>query len=116
MHYDITQVLNGLIAFTDKEVIRKLNTTGKWVLGTGVAIITQNAEHVMEAMKDNALVNMLGIVDEDGRFDIDLLADALKDSANRYGSLTIQVPLVGTLTFSSSDVDSAKEYIKGERV
>lgn len=116
MYYDTTQVLNGLIAFADKEVIRKLNTTGKWVLGTGVAIATQNAEHVMEMMKDNALVNMLGIVDEDGRFDIDLLADALKDSASRYGNLSVQVPLVGTLTFSASDVDSAKAYIKGEQV
>ena len=71
MHYDITQVLNGLIAFADKEVIRKLNTTGKWVLGTGVAIITQNAEHVMEAMKDKAVVNKHCIEDEDGRVDKD---------------------------------------------
>lgn len=109
------QVLNGLLKYADHEVINKLNTGGKWIVGTMIAIANQNAAHFMHQLMSNPLVNALGIMDEDGNCDVDMLADALTETAQKYGDLKVEFPMVGSMSFSANDVDLLKDYIKGLR-
>ena len=112
MRYYASQVLNGLMNYVDSEVMGKLPTSGKWVVGTAVNLMTNKAQNVIDTLSDNEIVKMLGIVDEEGMIDIDELLSAMKTSADRYGVLSVDVPLIGRLSFSSSDVDSLKNYIR----
>ena len=112
MKVDSTKLVNGLINFADQEVINNLPTVGKWLVGAGVGITTSKINEIVNALNENSIVKMMGIIDEDGLFDIDLIIDNLKQSANRYGKMNVQVPLVGRLTFSESDVDTLRGYIE----
>lgn len=112
MNYSAEQVINGLISYADNEVMGKLPTTGKWFMGTGIALASNKVSNVVDAMIDNTIVKMLGIVDEDRNIDVDTLISAMKESAEKYGKLTVNVPLVGNLTFSSDDVERLKNYIR----
>ena len=111
MRYNSEQVLNGLISYADHEIIDKLPTTGKWVVGTAIGMMSNKAEMFVDNLKSNAIVQMLGIVDEDGMIDADALISSMKSSADKYGKISVDVPLIGRLSFSSSDVDSLRNYI-----
>lgn len=111
MKYNSEQILNGLISYADHEIIDKLPTSGKWVVGTAIGMMSNKAEVFVENIKANTIVQMLGIVDEDGMIDADTLISAMRSSADKYGKISVDVPLIGRLSFSSSDVDSLRSYI-----
>ena len=112
MKVEAQKLVNGIVNYADNEVINNLPTVGKWLLGTGIGIASTKANEIVDTLNNNAIVKALGIVDEDGLFDIDLIADHMRKSANRYGRMTIDIPMVGRLTFSEADIDSMKNYIE----
>lgn len=111
MNYSANQVITGLINYADHEVMNKLPVTGKWVVGTAITLGSNKVNNIIEVLKENTIVNMLGVIDEEGNIDVDAIITALKDSAEKYGNVTVEVPMVGRLTFSSTDVERLKSYM-----
>lgn len=109
--YTSEQVLNGIVKYIDNEVLSKLDTKGKIFLGTGITIAMKNSSEVLNRIQNNEIVKSLGIVDENGQFDIELVAENLKENASKYGKMQFNVPIIGTLTFTPDDVDKIKDYI-----
>lgn len=112
MYYNADKVMNGLVMFVDAEIINKLPTAGKWLLGSGIAIATSKANEIAKFISENTIAMSMGIVDESGNFDVDLILDNMKKSANKYGKMSIQIPVIGKMTFSESDIDLLKSYIE----
>lgn len=111
MSYTADQVIQGIINYADAEVINKLPTSGKWIVGTAIGLATTKTTSVIDTLRNNTLVTMLGIVDDNGNIDVDTLISSMRVSAEKYGKITVDVPLVGKLTFSASDVDTLRNYI-----
>lgn len=111
MKYNADQIMQGIMNYADSEVINKLPTAGKWVVGTAIGLATTRANNVVDAIQTNAIAKAFGIVDENGLIDIDALMSAMKNSADRYGKISVEVPLIGKLSFSSADVDTLRNYI-----
>lgn len=105
------QIIEGLMKYADTEIIYKLPTTGKWVVGTAIVLASNKLPAVVEYIKSIPAAQMLGIVDEAGNIDADQILEALRKTADRYGSMTVTFPLVGSMTFSSDDVERLKTYI-----
>lgn len=112
MKVDANKLINGIVNYADNEVINNLPTSGKWLLGAGMGIMTAKVNDMVDSLLNNAMIKTMGIVDDEGMFDIDLIASNLRNSASKYGRMTIQIPLVGNLTFSESDIDSLRSYIE----
>lgn len=112
MKLNAEQVMNGLINYADHEVMNKLPTAGKWVAGTAISLATSRVPQAIDSLRENVVVKMLGIIDDDGMIDVDGLIAAMKSSADRYGNISVDVPMVGKLTFSSADVDSLATYMR----
>ena len=108
------EIISGVVRYADQEVIPKLNGPGKWIVGTLVGMSSNRMAQMARQLQDNALIRMIGVVDEDGLYDIDDIADHLGVAAQKYGYLTLEVPLIGTLTFKDEDVHQLRRYIKGE--
>lgn len=112
MKLNTEQVMQGLINYADNEVMGKLPTSGKWVAGTAIYLASNKAQQVINMLSENTIVKMLGIIDENGMVDTDALLTAMKSSADRYGNLTVDVPMIGRLTFSSADVEHLGTYLR----
>lgn len=111
MNYSPEQIMQGLMSYADNEVIPKLPTSSKWIMGTAIALGQNKVHDIMSALMENSIVKMLGIVDNDGMIDADALISAMQQASDKYGSVTMDIPLVGKLTFSSGDVKNIKKYI-----
>lgn len=111
MKYSTDVVIKGLINYADNEIMHELPTSIKWVLGTALGIAATKIKEIIDALKENAIIRMLGVIDEDGNIDVDIIIFNLKESAEKYGSVTFDIPFVGRLTFSATDIESLRSYI-----
>lgn len=105
------QFINGILVYAEKEVIPALPTIGKWGIGAGIILAKNQADTIITNLANNNIVKTLGVVNDSGEIDVERLAYALKQSAEQYGNVQINVPVVGTLTFTSSDIEKLKHYI-----
>lgn len=109
------QVLNGIIRYFDYEVAPKIPTLARWGGGAVFAIAAAKIDKLYDWLSNNALARFLDVVDKDGHPDIDLIADAFAQSAQKYGKLIIDNFPGFSASFSEKDVILLKEYIKGEK-
>lgn len=110
------QLMNGLLTYADHEVIPRLTTAGKWGVGTAIILMSQQANQVIDTLTSNEVIKMMNIVTDDGLIDEERLSNALRTSAERYGNLQVQIPVLGVLTFNTNDIDMLHMYINGGAV
>lgn len=111
MRYSSDQVVQGIINYADNEIINKLPIASKWILGTGIVLAANKVDKVVDSLRDNSVVKMFGLVDEDGMIEVDELMNAMKESADKYGKISFDVGMIGKMTFTSSDIDELRRYI-----
>lgn len=108
------QIEKGIAAYLDNELMPQIHVE-PWkqaVLGTAASIMVKRVGTAVESLKSNPALSALGIVDKNGCIDIDILANEFKAKMPGEG-LKISVPLVGEVTFHSSDVDALYRKIIG---
>lgn len=108
------QIEQGIAAYLDSELMPQLSKTSngleKVIAGTAISLFIRKSGTILESYKDNKMVQMLGIMDEDGNVDVDLLATELKKNISDDG-VKIDVPMIGAMTFHKEDVTKLHEYI-----
>ncbi len=109
MLYTREQIINGIFLYIDNEVMPKLSTLNKIMVGTGAALALKNSEHLIDEML--TVGKSLGVVSDEGLIDADKVAAELKSSAEKYGNVQFVIPFGGTVTFKPDDVDILRRYI-----
>lgn len=103
------QFIAGIGNYIDDEIIPKLPTSGKWAMSTLSIIALKRSEGLIDSLKNVEMIKQLQLIMDDN-IDIDVLCDALCESAKKYGDLSITIPMVGLLTFSGDDIYKLKQY------
>ena len=108
----IDKIEKGIANYLDEELMPQLQSNGieKVIVGTAASLFIRKSGTIIEGYKDNKLVKMLGIMDDDGNVDVDVLVEELKKNISKEG-IKIDVPVIGTLTFHKDDVDKLYDYI-----
>lgn len=108
VHY--SRVLQGIAAYVDNELVKSLSGSWKaWLLGGMAGIAMSRAEQLYHSIKDNPIIAALGLV-EGENINVDLLFTELKKQAQK-GSATATLPIIGPVTFGTTDVDALFRYI-----
>lgn len=102
---------NGLLSYIDSDIIPHLSNPGKWGISALIFIFLSKFEVFLNEIQKNSLFKSLGIIDENGMIDADLLTNALISSAEKYGKLTLTIPLLGTFTFLKEDIEKVRDNI-----
>ena len=110
------QVKRGLSRYVDTEITAKLpiGTVKKVLVGTAISLFMGNIEKNIERLSEHPLVKTLGIIDENGHYDIDRLAQEVKRNMSDEGmrfDLNILGMHIGEMTFHRSDIDTLHAYI-----
>ena len=79
--------------------------------GAASALVVKNLPGTLEQYAKHPFVIMLGVIDADGNIDIDALHDAVADYFKSEGEY-VNVPMIGRMKFTKSDVESLYRYIK----
>lgn len=108
----VSKIEKGIAAYLDNELMPKLPSTGieKVLVGTTISLAIRRSGKIIDSYKDNKVVKMLGIMDDAGDVDVDVLADELKKNIPNEG-VSIEFPVIGSLNIRKKDVDDLREYI-----
>lgn len=102
---------NGLLSYLDSEIIPHLPTVGKWGIGAFIVLASSKYDQLIDGLQQNAVCKALGLISDEGLIDEEALMNALTSSADKYGNMTVAIPVIGTLTFSKEDVLKLNSYI-----
>ena len=107
-----SKVLTGIAGYVDDEIVSKMAGSWKaWLIGGAAGIATARAGKLIDELSKNPMVTALGLV-EGENIDVEAIyAELLKQA--RKGSATVDLPIVGPITFGVGDVESLYRHIMG---
>ena len=104
-------VVDGINRYIDKEIYCNLNGAQEILARVVVARMNQNAETIKQSMMNNGFFKTLCIIDSDGMVEVDQLLRDIRQEIERKGSLEVNIPMIGKLKFTATDVDVLKNEI-----
>jgi hypothetical protein len=113
MKVEFEKVIDGLNRYIDREIYKNLNDLQEMLARLTIGRINQNADGIKRYLMTNGFFKTLCLVDSDGMVDIDSLLQDLRTEIERKGSITVEVPLIGKITFKANDVDILRNEIAG---
>ena len=110
VHYK--KVIQGITQYINDEFISRFTGSWKaWVLGTATALVAARMDNIFQALRDNAALKVLGLVDGE-TIDAEAVLAELKKQAQK-GAATVSLPVLGAVTFGPADVDAIYRNIMG---
>jgi len=100
----LNKIKAGTARYLDEEFTAKLTGWQKWVFGAGAAMYLENLTGIMERVRGIEAVRVLNLVDDAGNVDIERMYLHLKAQSQK-GSVTFDIPMIGTVTLKEADVD-----------
>ena len=105
-----SKVLYGIAGYIDDEIVSRLAGSWKaWAVGGLAGIAVSRADALFTQYANNPIVKGLGLVDGEN-IDVDIIIAELRKQAQR-GTATVDIPLIGPVTFGPADVDSLHRHI-----
>lgn len=98
-------VVDGINRYIDKEIYKNLNGVQEFVSRVIVGRMNNNAEVIKNMLMSNGFAKTLCIIDNDGMVDVDTILSDIRREIERQGSLQVDIPMIGKLTFHPDDVD-----------
>jgi hypothetical protein len=113
MRVTVDQFKQGIARYLDSEITSRLQGFKRWLIPLGaVAVINAKIDALMSG-SNLEMIKATGYVGEDGMIDIDRLYSDLVGVARTHGSVTENLPMLGDVTFSESDIEALRRYIQG---
>lgn len=105
-------VEKGIASYLDSELITKLPQDGiqRVLVGTVASLMIKKSGNLVDSLKNNQLVQMLELMDDNNNVDIDTLRDELKNNIQECG-VRIDIPVLGVMTFHKQDIDTLYSHI-----
>ena len=111
MKVKFESVVDGINLFLDKEIYGNLNDLQEFLARLTIGRINQNADLIKNFLMTNGFIRTMNIIDSDGMVDIDSITQDIKREIDRKGSIQVEIPMIGKLTFHSKDVDVLRDFI-----
>lgn len=110
IHY--SKVVQGLMSYAETEIVGKMTGSGKaWLIGAALGLLAERSDQYIRGWLGSDIAKGLKLADGE-MVDIDAVyAHVLKQA--QKGSATVNVPMLGAITFSAADVECAYRHIKG---
>lgn len=108
MRVNQDQLQVALSKYFENELLGKApNGFEKFKMGFVYGGLKSKLPKIINDLKTNQLINMLGVFDEDGFLDVDEAMKYAKESFEKTGKITI-----ANIMFSEEDLDSLYKYLK----
>ena len=105
-----SKVVHGIAAYIDNEIVAQLSGSWKaWVFGGVAGLYLARVDSVITHLSNQPMIKALGVIDGEN-VDVDAIITELRKQAAK-GKMTIDIPVLGPVTFGADDVDKLHRYI-----
>ena len=113
MSIEFGRVMDGIARYIDKEIYSGMNDVQEVVARIAIGRVLGNKDGVKNMLSSNPIIKSLVIIDDDGMVDIEKILAELKAEISKKGSVSIQIPWFGKMTFKPEDVEKLHREILG---
>lgn len=106
----IDQLKTGIRRYIDEDILP--HTTGLMRIGAATYLSLAMESGKIDSFIDAPFIKALDVVDESGRIDIDRVYKAVSDNLGAGEKVDVDVPLLGHILFSRSDLERIVNLIK----
>ena len=107
----IAQIQAGAARFLDAELVPSFTGWQRVLIGGGAGLLLKNLPQTLAALAQNPMVAALGVI-EGENIDVDAIYAELLKQAQK-SSMTIDLPVIGPITFGTADVESLYRHVVG---
>ena len=107
------EIVKAIRMFIDNDALPKAEGNYKIILNLAKSALIHRADAVFNAIKNNSLISMLGVIDEHDNVDIDALVQILSDGLGS-NEFTLKFKVFTSeyvMHFSAADIQTIKRYI-----
>ncbi len=109
---NITQIKSALAQYVDEEFTNKMQGFKAILFGGGAALILNKLDAYVVQYQD--MLVELGILSEDGLFDVDMAYNILKPQFEKKEKIVQDIPVIGAVTFTVADLDRLYQIAKSK--
>ena len=106
---NVERIQHGVRAFVDNEMLPKMTGAQRWMVAVAIGIYVEKLPQMLQSWAQSPAIKPLGIITPDG-VDVETAYKYLKPAA-QAGGASFDVPLLGKVTFTETDVDSLFRYL-----
>lgn len=110
MVISLNQIQLGVVAFVENEVAVKAVGLAKFMYYGAGFLLTNQMEQIYKSVAQSPIVKQMGLMDENGNFELDTLYITAKYASQKSGMFT-----VGGVTLDESDIEKLYQYIKNAK-
>lgn len=107
------QVLDGLARYLNKNFYANLNDWQEIVARLAIGRIIGNPEALKQSLQANPFVRTFAIFDSEGNVDLEPIMRDLRKEIERKGKMTVEIPMLGKISFTGEDVTELYREITG---
>lgn len=105
------QIVEGVTEYAHKDIMPKLEPSQQFMAGIVLGIAGGKADGMLKALAQQPMIAALGVVQPNGEVDLDTLYAAASAQMDKQGSLPIDIPIIGRMTFDRGDLDNVYRAI-----
>lgn len=110
---EFNRVIDGLFRYLNNNLFAKMNDWQEVLARIAVGRIIGNPEALKQSLMANGIVRTFAVMDSEGNVDLENLAKDLKREIERKGKISVEIPIIGKLSFVASDIDDIYREITG---
>ena len=76
----VESIGKGVAKFADREILKNVDGWQKVVVGAAIALAINRSQDIVASYRENSIVKMLKIFDDNGNIDIDMNPNDEKDT------------------------------------
>ena len=109
---DAKKVIETIFKYLEKNMVPGMNGLQEIAFYAVKEAIDEEADNLIETIKAKPLVRAIAAIDKDGNVDVEKLACRVRKGIEAKGSLTIDIPLYGSICFRPEDIDNILADLK----
>ena len=107
----VEQIKAGIGDYLQAKIMPRLDNKRQFVLGMAYGMGADRIDALIAEAGKNQIVKAMGLIDENGRVDIDALYNAAIAQMQAQHQLQIDIPMMGSFTFDEADLRELRECI-----
>lgn len=109
---DAAKFKAGVMNYANRAILPKLDGHRQFIAGMALGLASGSMDRILPTLSANPVTKALGVADGQA-VDVEKMYHAAKEQFRRQPALTIDVPMIGQLTFHESDLDELYQSICG---
>lgn len=108
---EFERVLAGLVRYINAVIMPTMNDVQRMVARVFLSRVMRSAKEIRGSLAGNYFIKTFGFMSEDGRVDVEGLAEDIRRVFAENPVLEVSIPMYGVLRFKVEDIDEIKRYV-----